>query len=507
MSSAAIRREDLLHTLRSGQRFLIDDVEIRCDAIAAVAYRDLLDAYIGLSLRRGARWVDAAGRVEPVRPLPEALGRVLLDVTVWPALYLRYHRNVRRLLRGMAPAHWTAGNRGLFLRTDHWFHMKSGGSVGHLQGVIGGLRGLGVSTEVVSTDPLAGVPADEQFHLCGPRYGVGRNLPTIPELQYNDTLTEFISEHWTEWNPAFVYQRYSLNNYVGVLCKQHYRVPYVCEYNGSFPWVVRHWNRRRLFHERLSNEIELLNLRAADVIVVVSQPLLEELRARGIDTAKVLVNPNGVDPERYSPQVDGSAVRTRLGLEGKTVIGFIGTFGPWHGAEVLTRAFAQLVEREGEYRDRVRLLMIGEGPSLPACRDVLRAAGLLQLCSFTGQVPQEQGPAHLAACDILASPHVPNPDGSRFFGSPTKLFEYMAMGSGIVASRLEQVAEVLEHDSTAWLVAPGDPGALAEGLRVLVDDPERRGRLGRAARAEVISRYTWREHTQRIIDKLLERCG
>jgi glycosyltransferase involved in cell wall biosynthesis len=359
----------------------------------------------------------------------------------------------------------------------------------------------------VSTDPLSGIAADDQFHLCAPQYGLGRNLPTIPELRYNDTLAGFIAAHWGEWLPAFVYQRYSLNNYVGVLCKQRYGVPYVCEYNGSFPWVVRHWNRRRLFHERLSNEIELLNLRAADVIVVVSQPLLEELRERGIDPAKILVNPNGVDPDRYSPDVDGSAVRARLGLEGKTVIGFIGTFGPWHGAEVLTRAFAQLVEREGSYRDRVRLLMIGEGPSLAACRDVLRTAGLLHLCSFTGQVPQEHGPAHLAACDILASPHVPNSDGSRFFGSPTKLFEYMAMGRGIVASRLEQVAEVLEHDSTAWLVAPGDPGALAEGLRVLVDDPERRGRLGSAARAEAISRYTWREHTQRIIGKLLERCG
>ncbi len=55
------------------------------------------------------------------------------------------------------------------------------------------------------------------------------------------------------------------------------------------------------------------------------------------------------------------------------------------------------------------------------------------------------------------------PDGSRFFGSPTKLFEYMAMGKGIVASRLDQLAEVLEHDQTAWLVTPGDVEELADG--------------------------------------------
>ena len=66
---------------------------------------------------------------------------------------------------------------------------------------------------------------------------------------------------------------------------------------------------------------------------------------------------------------------------------------------------------------------------------------------------------------------MPNPDGTPFFGSPTKLFEYMAMGKGIVASDLEQIGEVLEHGRTAWLVPPGDVDALADGLRRLIDDP------------------------------------
>jgi glycosyltransferase involved in cell wall biosynthesis len=78
----------------------------------------------------------------------------------------------------------------------------------------------------------------------------------------------------------------------------------------------------------------------------------------------------------------------------------------------------------------------------------------------------------------------------------------MAMGKGIVASNLEQIGTVLEHDRTAWLVEPGDVGDLAGGLRLLLDDTDRRTRLGAAARDEAVAKYTWREHTRRIVDRV-----
>jgi glycosyltransferase involved in cell wall biosynthesis len=83
------------------------------------------------------------------------------------------------------------------------------------------------------------------------------------------------------------------------------------------------------------------------------------------------------------------------------------------------------------------------------------------------------------------------PDGSRFFGSPTKLFEYMAMGKGIVASRLDQLAEVLEHGRTAWLVTPGDPQELAAGILSLALNPAKRDALGAAARQAAVERHSW----------------
>src|SRR5262249_35168433 len=149
-----------------------------------------------------------------------------------------------------------------------------------------------------------------------------------------------------------------------------------------------------------------------------------------------------------------------------------------------------------------RLLMVGAGPSLATVKEIIGAASLDGLVRYTGLVAQEDGPQHLAACDILASPHVPNSDGTPFFGSPTKLFEYMAMGKGIVASELDQVGDVLEHGGAAVMVKPGDVDALAEGLLTLVRDPERRAALGREARRLAVERHSWRSHTARIIDAL-----
>jgi glycosyltransferase involved in cell wall biosynthesis len=254
----------------------------------------------------------------------------------------------------------------------------------------------------------------------------------------------------------------------------------------------------------------MLNLTAADLIVVVSRAMEHELAARGVPREKILVNPNGVEPTTYSPDVDGSAVREQYGLREKTVIGFIGTFGPWHGAEVLAEAFGRLLEVRPDWRARLRLLMIGDGVRMPDVRAAIARHHVEEACVLTGLVPQADGPRYLAACDILASPHVPNPDGTPFFGSPTKLFEYMAMGKGIVASDLDQIGEVLdggEHGRAAVMVAPGDVDSLVAGLTTLVEDPARGEALGRAARHLVLERHTWRAHTARIIDGLRRRLA
>jgi len=263
--------------------------------------------------------------------------------------------------------------------------------------------------------------------------------------------------------------------------------------------------------------------------VTVSHVLRDELVERGVEPDRIVWYPNCVDEHVYDPDRFDADARLRLRRRydiapDDVVVEFIGTFGRWHGVDILARAIARLSHDDAEWlaRRRVRFLLVGDGLRMPEVRDILRDVDP-RLVVIPGLVPQADGPAHLAAADVLVSPHVPNDDRSPFFGSPTKLFEYMAMGKGIVASRLDQIADVLAvsvdaadlpdgppaaHErSLAVLATPGSVDELVAGIRFLVDEEAWRKRLGANARREAVSKYTWSQHVRVILDGLAEVTG
>ncbi len=392
----------------------------------------------------------------------------------------------------------------VYLRTDLHFGLKCGGSVAHTAGVINQFFDMYGAVIFLASESLPTINDKIEIHEIAPPTRFIDSREIFP-LDYNQEYVKQAFRILEGRLPAFLYQRYSLNNYSGVWLAQQFNVPFVLEYNGSELWVNQHWGVP-LKYVGLAEEIELLNLRRAHLNVVVSQTLKMELLARGIKEEAILVNPNGVDPRVFHPQISGSRVRQRYELTTKTVFGFLGTFGKWHGAEVLAQAYSQLLRETPALRGKVTLMLIGDGMTIPEVRKVLDSAQVNDSVVFTGSVFQSEAPSYLAACDILVSPHVPNPDGSEFFGSPTKLFEYMAMGRGIVASSLAQISDVLSHGKTAWLVEPGNVYALKDGLKALLEDVSLRQRLGHAAREEVVKHYTWRQHTERILKVLKDRC-
>jgi len=386
-----------------------------------------------------------------------------------------------------------------YIRTHHWFGIHVGGSFSHIYGVGSGFKNSGMEVFFISSDKLELVDKLESRVYIVPPFRMIRNLPEIPELAYNRILLKETCKIFDKEKPGTIYQRYSLNNYTGVVLSLKYRIPLIVEYNGSEIWTAKNWGKRLIF-EAITERIEILNLRAADLIVVVSEVLREGLLRRGIGEEKILVNPNGFDPEMYNPEIDGEEVRKKYGFGDKIIVGFIGTFGPWHGAEVLAQAIKPVIQRNS----KIHFLFVGDGVRMPMVKEIIKRDNVEEFVTLAGLVPQEEVPEYLAACDVLASPHVPNPDGSRFFGSPTKLFEYMGMGKAIVASDLEQIGEVLEHRKTAWLVKPGNIQELAQGILNLAEDANLRNELGRNVREEALKKYTWDKNVERTLNKLRE---
>ncbi|MBE0449073.1 MAG: glycosyltransferase, partial [Actinobacteria bacterium] len=202
----------------------------------------------------------------------------------------------------------------VYLRTDLVFGLRSGGSVGHIAGVLNSLDSFTGKPIFLTTDTISTVRGDTETHLILPGQEF-RDFRELPSLYLNKIFEQDALKILGNVELSFIYQRYSLNNFVGVKLAKAYGVPFVLEYNGSEIWVNRNWDRP-LKYESLSERIELLNLKAADVVVVISQPLKDELVGRGIEADKILVNPNGVNPEIYSPEVDGSVIRSKYDLEG-----------------------------------------------------------------------------------------------------------------------------------------------------------------------------------------------
>jgi len=483
--------------------FLTRDIELQ-------SRMELLKGFLLLAGARHRCIADLKGEVIEVSwlrflaaDIPKLLAEILASMAVALYVFLRCRLALRlafRIPRRRATVPDEI-RRIAYLRTDHWFGAQAGGSVGHTAGVVTGFRTLGYQVEFVSSDNLDAL-AEEGLptHVVKPSYRFFSNLPELPEIAYNLRVIARAEALLRAPKPDFIYQRYSRNNYSGIALARRLRVPFVLEYNSSFLWKSKNWGRPLAFGP-VTGAVEMANLQAADLVVVVSEALRSDLLRRGIDEKNVLVNLNAVDPEKYNPQVDGSEVRRKHGLEGKTVIGFIGTFGPWHGAEVLATAIRQVVDEA----PGCHFLFIGDGAGMPAVRRIIEEARVESQVTFAGTVPQNEAPRYLAACDVLVSPHVPNPDGSPFFGSPTKLFEYMAMGKGIVASNLEQIGEVLEHKRTAILVEPANVPQLAAGIRLLAEDAALRGRLGTEARKDVVAEHTWVKNTERVIAALRER--
>ena len=369
-----------------------------------------------------------------------------------------------------------------------------GGALTHVTGFLSGLAQEGARSVVFSGQPLE--TACEVHHISGSRHlHLFREAAT---LSYNIRFIAAARKSLAQKRARLLYQRHGRFLFAGALLSRLMGIPLVLEYNASEDWMARYWDPVR-FTPWL-RLCEKVSIKAASLIVVVSNPLKQQLMEVGVPAERILVNPNAVDPEWFHPHCGGAKLRQDLALRsGDIVVCFVGTFSYWHGVAVLEQAIRSLLDKAQRAGGPLKFLLVGDGLLAPQLRNALEPYRRHGLVTFTGAVPHRSVRAYLDAADILVSPHVPMPGGSPFFGSPTKMFEYMAMGKAIAASGLDQIADVLEHGRTALLVTPGDPNELADAIQRLAADAQLRSELGQSARETALARHTWRQNARRVL--------
>jgi glycosyltransferase involved in cell wall biosynthesis len=285
-----------------------------------------------------------------------------------------------------------------------------------------------------------------------------------------------------------VHERYSLWGGAGIRAARRRGLPSLLEVNA--PLIDEQRTHRELHHVDLAETRLIATAGAATAVAAVSEPVATWVRDH-VASAPTSVVPNGVDTDRFHPP----AVQPTRPF----TVGFVGTLKPWHGVETLVEAVS-LLRRD---RPDARLLLVGDGPrrdhleTLAADRDVP--------CTTTGAVPPADVPLFLRAMDVAAAPY-PAGDQAAYF-SPLKVLEYLAAGIPVVASDTGQVPSLLDHGRAGVLVAPGDAAALADGLRSLSSDPDRRRRLAAAGRAKVLGEHRWTHVAATSLDLAIRGLG
>jgi glycosyltransferase involved in cell wall biosynthesis len=289
---------------------------------------------------------------------------------------------------------------------------------------------------------------------------------------------------WTSEDVRFVWQRHDLFHDTGLVAARELDRPLVVFTPALIVHEAAGWGVRRPGWQRLlERTAEAPLLRAADLVACGSDEIAEQVKRLGVSPDHLLVTPNGVDPEMFSPDRSGIEVRRRLGLAEKYVIGWVGSFRRFHGLEMALEAMRQIESHMPE----ATLLLVGDGLERERIEETVRTHGLRNVV-MTGAVGYLDIPEYVAAMDVAI---ITDRGTGSFHYSPLKLREYMSAGKAVIAPRVGEMSRWLSDGEDAVLIESGDTDGLAAALTTLHDEPEMRQRLGMAARQKILDQATW----------------
>ncbi|MES2537643.1 MAG: TIGR04063 family PEP-CTERM/XrtA system glycosyltransferase [Pseudomonadota bacterium] len=249
------------------------------------------------------------------------------------------------------------------------------------------------------------------------------------------------------------------------------------DHGTSSEWGLRY---------RLTRAIESYAIRNADAVTTICEGLRSDIVARGIPQEKVTVIPNAVNIENFTVGETADAELAKsLGLEGKKLLGFIGSFYAYEGLNILLQAMpAMLLENPD-----VRLLLVGGGPQDKQLKAQAKQLNIEDKVIFTGRVPHEQVQRYYNLIDVLVYPRLKM--RLTDLVTPLKPLEAMAQGRLVAASDVGGHLELIEDGKTGALFEAGNPDALARKVLDLLNQPERWPLLRRDARSFVETERNW----------------
>ncbi len=313
------------------------------------------------------------------------------------------------------------------------------------------------------------------------------SLKDLNLIRFDRFAASELRNQIAQFQPDLIYERAAYLQSSGVRTAKETGVHHILEMNA--PYTEEHvaFNGNS-FLVGQGEKAEAIQLQLTDRVCVVSSALETYfMKKHDLGREKFLVTPNAVDPAKLT--VDAEEVkklRDELGLKGNLVVGFVGSIFPWHGVDLLVAAFQQVG------RPDARLLIVGDGETLPDIRKQVSDAGLGQHVIFTGNIPHKTVFNYLDLMDITVMAT------SNWYGSPVKIFEYGAMRKAIIAPDNVPVRDVMENRKDGLLVE-ASVDQLVEAIRTLMNHETLRKKLAENFHQKVLQQYTWKDIARNVL--------
>ncbi|UDF33964.1 UNVERIFIED_ORG: glycosyltransferase, exosortase A system-associated [Shinella sp. XGS7] len=322
-----------------------------------------------------------------------------------------------------------------------------------------------------------------------PQGSGGFSLPGLGELQLMGQLERRLQQVAEQLRPQIIHAHSPVLNALPALkVGRRLGIPVVYEVRAFWEdAAVDHGTTTEgSLRYRMTRAMETHALKRVDHVFTICQGLRGDIVARGIPADKVTVIPNAVDIESFEPggQAD-EALKTRLGLAGCTVLGFIGSFYAYEGLDLLLQALPAILAQ----RPEVRVLLVGGGPQDAALKAQAEALGLRDKVVFTGRVPHAEVNRYYDLVDVLVYPR----HSMRLteLVTPLKPLEAMAQGRILVASDVGGHQELIRDGETGLLFKAGSAEALSQAVLRLLGQPELWPQLRAQGRRFVEQERNW----------------
>nr|PZN00306.1 MAG: glycosyltransferase WbuB [Thermocrispum agreste] len=323
------------------------------------------------------------------------------------------------------------------------------------------------------------------------------HYPKHPLEKFTERFTQGLVSLARDHGASLIHaSSFYFNGLAGARAARQLGIPFIYEMRGleDLMKVSRDEGFAETERYKFLTSIENAACRDADVVFVITEALRREMIDRGVPEERLRVLPNGVHASRFAPRERDTELAAQLGVTDKTVIGYAGGLVDYEGLDLLLQATAALKQKRSDFH----VVIVGDGHHEHVLRGMADELRLGDVVTFTGRVPHAEVGRYISLFDIAPFPRLPLPVCELI--SPIKPFESMAMGKAVVSSSVAALTEIVDDGKTGLVFEKGSAEAFAAVLGKLLDSPELRAELGKAAREWVLAERDWAQITT-IVDE------